>query len=252
MCGRAILTTCLAMPLGVVGIGYGDGYPRHIGAGAAVDYLASLGTGADRPTRLGSAFAALHRALSPLRGGTELDGIMTGCRILLYEVNHPGYPNLLVDVSSRIDTVTAAINAHESQLELHNYREAALGMRHYRALSLPAAITAAEGYFEVRPLEVRAPHEQIKIDDFARTMIRLAGYRPDKEIDVAYTVNVWGAFAGGSLQELLGTVSGGGNNRRSRSVSLNPSGSGQVKPAAARRRSYSPTLLRAICTLAAT
>jgi len=97
-----------------------------------------------------AAFAALHRALSPLRGGAKLDEIMAGCRILLFEVNHPAYPNLLLDVSSRIEIVTAAIDAHESQLELHNYREAALGMRHYRALSLPAEVSAAEGYFELR------------------------------------------------------------------------------------------------------
>ena len=100
-----------------------------------------------------AAFAALHQSLSPLRGGTDIDAVIAGCRILLYEVNHPAYPNLLVDVSSRIETVTAAIDAHESQLELHNYREAALGMRHYRALSLPADVTAAEGYFELRPLD---------------------------------------------------------------------------------------------------
>jgi LmbE family N-acetylglucosaminyl deacetylase len=93
-----------------------------------------------------AAFAALHRTLSPLRGGGELDRIMDGCRTLLYEVNHPGFPDLLVDVSNEIELLTAAIDAHASQLELHNYREAALGMRHFRALSLPASVTAAEGY----------------------------------------------------------------------------------------------------------
>ncbi|HSL16524.1 MAG TPA: PIG-L family deacetylase [Methylomirabilota bacterium] len=96
-----------------------------------------------------AAFAALHRALSPLRGGTELDRIMAGCRILLYEVNHPGYPTLLVDVSDQLERLRAAVDAHASQLELHNYREAALGMRHFRALSLPADIAAAEGYREL-------------------------------------------------------------------------------------------------------
>lgn len=93
-----------------------------------------------------AAFTSLHHALSPLRGGTELDQIMAGCRILLYEVNHPAYPDLLVDVSRREEALTTAMDAHASQLELHNYREAALGMRHYRAFSLPAGITAAEAY----------------------------------------------------------------------------------------------------------
>jgi LmbE family N-acetylglucosaminyl deacetylase len=101
-----------------------------------------------------AAFASLHRALSGLRGGTDLDEIMAGCRILLYEVNHPLYPNVLVDVSGQIEVLTSAINAHKSQLELHNYREAALGMRHYRALSLPATVDAAEGYREIRPADL--------------------------------------------------------------------------------------------------
>lgn len=97
-----------------------------------------------------AAFASLHRAFSDLRGGTVLDEIMGACRILLYEVNHPLYPDRLVDVSDQIEVLTSAIDAHTSQLELHNYREAALGMRHYRALSLPAAVKAAEGYREIR------------------------------------------------------------------------------------------------------
>jgi LmbE family N-acetylglucosaminyl deacetylase len=130
-----------------------------------------------------AAFAALHRALSPLRGGTDLDAAINGCRILLYEVNHPAYPNLLVDVSSRIETITAAINAHESQLELHNYREAALGMRHYRALSLPAGVTAAEGYFELRPLDL-ATHG-------LSTLVGRVGGIPDRfEVDDGPLVSV--------------------------------------------------------------
>ncbi len=101
-----------------------------------------------------AAFAALHRALSGLRGGTDLERVMIGCRILLYEVNHPGYPNLLVDVTPELDLLTAAIDAHSSQLEMHNYREAALGVRHFRALSLPAAVTLAESYREIGLLDM--------------------------------------------------------------------------------------------------
>jgi LmbE family N-acetylglucosaminyl deacetylase len=103
-----------------------------------------------------AAFAALHRGLTQARGGSELDAILGGCRILLYEVNHPAYPNLLVDVSDRLEVLTAAIDAHASQLELHNYREAALGMRHFRALSLPASVRAAEGYREISPFDLRS------------------------------------------------------------------------------------------------
>jgi hypothetical protein len=101
-----------------------------------------------------AAFAVLHRALSSLRGGTELDEVMAGCRILLYEVNHPGYPDVLVDVSPELARIEQAIDAHASQLELHTYREAALGMRHFRALSLAADVRAAEAYREITPADI--------------------------------------------------------------------------------------------------
>jgi len=100
-----------------------------------------------------AAFASLHRALSGLRGGTDLDEVMNGCRILLYEVNHPSYPDVLIDVGPQLEVLISAINAHTSQLALHNYREAALGMRHFRALSLPAAVKAAEAYREIRTID---------------------------------------------------------------------------------------------------
>lgn len=119
-----------------------------------------------------AAFASLHRAFSSMRGRSDLDGIMAGCRILLYEVNHPGYPDLLVDVSRQIEVLTAAIDAHTSQLELHNYREAALGMRHFRALSLPAGVTAAESYREIHPMDL--------VTHSASTLVRKLGGIPDR------------------------------------------------------------------------
>ena len=45
-----------------------------------------------------AAFAALHRVLAALRDGDALRRL-AGLRVLVYEVNHPGYPDLLVDVS---------------------------------------------------------------------------------------------------------------------------------------------------------
>jgi LmbE family N-acetylglucosaminyl deacetylase len=130
-----------------------------------------------------AAFASLHRAFSALRGRSDLDGIMTGCRILLYEVNHHGYPDLLVDVGPQIEVLTAAIDAHASQLELHNYREAALGMRHFRALSLPAQVTAAESYREISPLDL--------VTHSASTLVRRLGGIPDRlELDEGPVVSV--------------------------------------------------------------
>jgi LmbE family N-acetylglucosaminyl deacetylase/glycosyltransferase involved in cell wall biosynthesis len=97
-----------------------------------------------------AAFRALHQTLSQLRGDGELDQAVEDLRILLYEINHPGYPDVLVDVSAEIQDITEAIKKHASQLELHNYLKAAIGIRRYRTLSLPTSVTAAEGYRELR------------------------------------------------------------------------------------------------------
>ncbi len=97
-----------------------------------------------------AAFSALHRTLSGLRGDGELDPIAADLRILLYEINHPGYPDVLVDVSTEIPALTEAIKKHASQLELHNYLKAAIGIRRYRTLSLPTGVTAAEGFRDLR------------------------------------------------------------------------------------------------------
>ncbi len=93
-----------------------------------------------------AAFAAVHSVLSPLRGGSELDNAVDGLEVLLYEANHPAFPDVLVDVSGEIELVRRAIEAHESQLERHNYREMTLGLRHLRTASLPPEVRAAEGY----------------------------------------------------------------------------------------------------------
>ncbi|HEY0556173.1 MAG TPA: PIG-L family deacetylase, partial [Thermoanaerobaculia bacterium] len=42
-----------------------------------------------------AAFAALHRLLAPLRDGQPDQEPFRGLRVLLYEVNHPGHPDLL-------------------------------------------------------------------------------------------------------------------------------------------------------------
>jgi LmbE family N-acetylglucosaminyl deacetylase len=97
-----------------------------------------------------AAFSALYRVLAPLRGDDELDRAVSGVRVLLYEINQPTTPDILVDVSDQAEMLTAAIEHHESQLALHNYLEAALGLRRYRALSLPPDVTAAEGYRDLR------------------------------------------------------------------------------------------------------
>ncbi len=122
-----------------------------------------------------AAFAALHRLLAPLRSGsTSSDGALSGfedLRILVYEVNRPGYPDLLVDVSAEAELLERAFAAHESQAERHPYWNAALGLRRHRTLSLAPGVDLAEGY------------RRLNVDDFrtrsAAQLIRHLGGLPE-------------------------------------------------------------------------
>lgn len=93
-----------------------------------------------------ASFAALGEVLSPLRGGDPLHTALRSLRVLVYEVNHPGYPDLLVDVSRQVTKIEEAMACYASQQERHDYLGAALGLRRYRTLSLPPEVVAAEGY----------------------------------------------------------------------------------------------------------
>jgi LmbE family N-acetylglucosaminyl deacetylase len=151
-----------------------------------------------------AAFAALHRLLGPLRpgpgaaaagagtpaggtaaaageaagGGDQAAGngspagrrladdwaALSGLRILLYEVNQPEYPDLLVDVSDAEPLLREAMACYASQEELHPYLEAALGLRRFRTLSLAAGARLAEGYrqLEVVDFTTRSPAQLVR------------------------------------------------------------------------------------------
>ena len=95
-------------------------------------------------------FRALHQVLSPRRrspgGGTPAEEP----EVLVYEINHPFYPELLVDVSAHLDKITGAMELYRSQQERHDYAAAAVGLRRYRTLSLDPSVEAAEGYVRLR------------------------------------------------------------------------------------------------------
>jgi LmbE family N-acetylglucosaminyl deacetylase/glycosyltransferase involved in cell wall biosynthesis len=93
-----------------------------------------------------AAFAALFGVVSPARPGDALHEALAGTRFLLYEVNHPGYPDLLVDVGAQLPRIEAAMHCYASQQERHDYLAAGIGLRRYRALSLPNEVSAAEAY----------------------------------------------------------------------------------------------------------
>jgi LmbE family N-acetylglucosaminyl deacetylase len=92
-----------------------------------------------------AAFAALHQLLSPWREGGG-DAELAGLRILLYEVNQPAHPDLLVDVTGAEPLLRQAMACYASQEERHPYLNAALGLRRFRTLSLGPEVSLAEGY----------------------------------------------------------------------------------------------------------
>ena len=102
-----------------------------------------------------AAFAAVHRLLGPVRAGDAdpLAQAVAELEVLLYEVNHPAYPDVLVDVSREVARIEAAMAAYASQQERHDYLAAGLGLRRFRTLSLPRDVAAAEGYRRLRTLD---------------------------------------------------------------------------------------------------
>lgn len=102
-----------------------------------------------------AAFAAVHRLLGPLRSGDAdpLAAAVAELEVWAYEVNHPAYPDILVDVSGEVARIEAAMAAYASQQDRHDYLAAGLGLRRFRTLSLPREVSAAEGYRRLRPLD---------------------------------------------------------------------------------------------------
>ncbi len=113
-----------------------------------------------------AAFAAVHRLLSPLRDDDrkEDDEALRGLRILLYEVNHPGHPDLLVDVTAEEEILEKAMAFYGSQEERHPYLNAAIGLRRFRTLSLGPEVKLAEGYrrLRVEDFTTRSPAQLIR------------------------------------------------------------------------------------------
>ncbi|MEM1179737.1 MAG: PIG-L family deacetylase [Acidobacteriota bacterium] len=104
-------------------------------------------------------FAAVHRCLTAPGASAPED-----LKILLYEVNHPLYPDVLVAVETHLPALEAAMGHYRSQLERHDYWPAALGRRRFRAHTLPSGTGAVEAY------------RSLSVDDF-KTHSRSALWR---------------------------------------------------------------------------
>jgi LmbE family N-acetylglucosaminyl deacetylase len=94
----------------------------------------------------------------------ETDELLATLRVLLYDVNHPGYPDLLVDVSAMEAKLRQAMACYASQEELHSYLEASLGLRRFRTLSLGRGVVLAEAYRQlaVADFTTRSPAQLVR------------------------------------------------------------------------------------------
>lgn len=89
---------------------------------------------------------------------------LRGLRILLYEVNHPLHPDLLVDVTAEAGILERAMAAYASQEERHPYWNAGLGLRRFRTLSLGPGVELAEAYrrLRVEDFTTRSPTQLVR------------------------------------------------------------------------------------------
>lgn len=129
-----------------------------------------------------AAFAALHRLLAPLRtapgavpgapapapaeGGDALAEAVERLEVLVYEINRPAYPDLLVDVSAAVPQLEEAMGLYASQGERRGYWRAAHGLKRYRTLTLGSDLdgpAAAEAYRRLSPADfaTRSPAQLV-------------------------------------------------------------------------------------------
>jgi len=91
-----------------------------------------------------AASVAVHDAIQHLR--TTHEDAIRRLDVLFYGINRGAFPDRLVDVSAQVDLIERAMACYTSQQARHDYLGAALGLRRFRTLTLPAGITHAEGY----------------------------------------------------------------------------------------------------------
>ena len=140
-----------------------------------------------------AAFTAVHRVLHPLRqaagdgGDDPLPRIARDLDVLLYEVNHPGYPDVLVDVSGEIPRIESAMACYASQQEVHDYLAAGLGLRSFRTLSLPrrreGGPSAGPSSLRAEPVRAAEAYRRLSAEDFATRgpaeLVRWLGGAPE-------------------------------------------------------------------------
>ena len=136
-------------------------------------------------------FRALHEALINGRQGQTEEGEPLASqdddsspgdlslRVFCYEVNHPFYPDLLVDVTAELDGVVDAMSHYQSQLERHDYMGSCRALRRYRSLTVPDPCRYAEGYCQLTASDftTRSPAQLIAYLGGAPSLVEVASPR---------------------------------------------------------------------------
>jgi LmbE family N-acetylglucosaminyl deacetylase/glycosyltransferase involved in cell wall biosynthesis len=130
-----------------------------------------------------AAFAAVFDLLHPMRATDSGWDQVASLGILLYEINHPAYPNLLIDVSGEVEVIERAMAAYPSQQDRHDYLAAGLGLRRYRTHTLAPGVVAAEAY-------TRLTIEDFTQRDRGSLISRLGGSPSIVEVSEGPTVSV--------------------------------------------------------------
>ncbi len=107
-----------------------------------------------------AAFAAVHRLLAGVRASDELEPLCRDLEILLYEINHPLRPDLLVDVSDQVPQLERAMACYASQQEQHDYLAARLGLSRFRTLTLASDPSSG------RPASHVEAYRRLTLEDF--------------------------------------------------------------------------------------
>ena len=87
-----------------------------------------------------------HRAVTPLLA-KSLEKTNLDFTCVVYELNVPILPNVVVDISEQIEIKLKALAAHKSQLDQVNYAELVKSFARWRAVSLTNSAAYAESFF---------------------------------------------------------------------------------------------------------
>jgi O-antigen biosynthesis protein len=100
-------------------------------------------------------------------------GAEAAARLAYFEVGHPLFANLLVDITASLERKRAAIDCFTSQLAQQAYGEQLLALNRFRSYTLGPSVSHAEAYQVVTAAELAGGLQPLLRSDAARVGQRL-------------------------------------------------------------------------------